>query len=160
MTAKDNKNKKAKGPVTVNKKAFHEFNIEDKYEAGMSLVGSEVKSLRSGQADLSGSYARVRRGEIWLMGASISQYDEAGINNHDPKRSRKLLLHKSEIRKITTRLEQRGYTLVPLKIYFNERGYAKCQLALAKGKRKYDKRKSIAEKEQKRRIEKQMKNYR
>lgn len=126
----------------------------------MSLVGSEVKSLRGGHGDLNGSYARLKNSEIWLMGATIPQYEQAGVYNHEPTRDRKLLLHKAEIRKVKGKLEQRGYTLVPLKIYFNSRGLAKCQIALAKGKRQFDKRKSIADREQKRNLDRQMKKYR
>jgi SsrA-binding protein len=159
MSAKPQKNAGEK-VVSVNKKAFHNFEIEDRFEAGMELMGSEVKSLRTGQADLSGSYARIAAGECWLVGAKISQYQQAGLEGHNPTRKRKLLLHKHEIRKIYTKLEQRGYTLVPLKIYFNKRGIAKAELALARGKRQYDKRQAIAEREQKRDIDKRMKGYR
>jgi SsrA-binding protein len=146
--------------VAVNKKAFHNFEIEDRFEAGVELLGSEVKSLRTGQADLSGSYARIANGECWLVGAKITQYQQAGLMVHDPTRKRKLLLHKHEIRKIYTKLEQRGFTLVPLRIYFNNKGLAKVELALARGKRKYDKRQAITEREQKRDIEKRMKKFR
>jgi SsrA-binding protein len=146
--------------VAVNKKAFHNFEIEDRLEAGMELMGSEVKSLRNGQADLSGSYARILNGECWLFGAKIAQYQQAGLSGHTPTRKRKLLLHSHEIRKIYTKLEQRGYTLVPLKIYFNKNGIAKIEIALARGKRQYDKRQAIAEREQKRDIEKRMKKFR
>jgi len=125
----------------------------------MSLLGSEVKSLRAGQADLAGSYARIEGEQCWLVGASIAQYEQAGVRNHEPLRKRKLLLHKSEIRKVRTRLEQRGFTFVPLRIYFNDRGLAKIELALARGKRQYDKRKTIAERMQKRDIDRDMKRY-
>ncbi|MGD9110224.1 MAG: SsrA-binding protein, partial [Phycisphaerales bacterium] len=104
--------------------------------------------------------ARVNNGQCWLLGASIAQYEQAGARNHEPARKRKLLLHKQEIRKITTKLEQRGFTLVPLKIYFNSRGFAKIQLALAHGKKQFDKRKSLAEKQQKKDVDRQMKKYR
>jgi SsrA-binding protein len=160
MSAKSTKFDTGEVPVTVNKKAFHNFEIEEKFEAGMELMGSEVKSLRDGQADLSGSYARTANGECWLLGAKIAQYQQAGLLGHTPTRKRKLLLHKHEIRKIYTKLEQRGYTLVPLRIYFNKRGIAKIEIALARGKRKYDKRQAITEREQKRDIEKRMKKYR
>ena len=158
MSAKSGHDKE--NSVTVNKKAFHNFEIEDRFEAGMGLLGSEVKSLRDGQADLSGSYARVINAECWLLGAKIAQYQQAGLTGHNPTRKRKLLLHKHEIRKIYIKLEQRGYTLVPLRIYFNQRGIAKIEIALARGKRKYDKRQAIAEREQKKDIEKRMKKYR
>ena len=160
MSEKSRKKGEGENSVAVNKKAWHNFEIEDRLEAGMELMGSEVKSLRDGQADLSGSYARIVNGECWLFGAKISQYQQAGLTGHTPTRKRKLLLHKHEIRKIYTKLEQRGYTLVPLKIYFNQKGFAKIELALARGKRKYDKRQAIAEREQKKDIEKRMKKYR
>jgi SsrA-binding protein len=159
MSAKSQK-KDAAGSVAVNKKAWHNFEIEDRLEAGVELLGSEVKSLRTGQADLSGSYARIINGECWLVGAKISQYQIMGLAGHSPTRKRKLLLHKHEIRKIYTKLEQRGYTLVPLRIYFNQKGLAKVELAMARGKRQYDKRQAIAKREQKRDIDKRMKKFR
>jgi SsrA-binding protein len=160
MSDKPRKKDAGENSVAVNKKAWHNFEIEDRFEAGMELMGSEVKSLRDGQADLSGSYARILNAECWLLGTKIAQYQQAGLLGHSPTRKRKLLLHKHEIRKIYTKLEQRGYTLVPLRIYFNSKGIAKIELALAKGKRKYDKRQAIAEREQKKDIEKRMKKYR
>jgi SsrA-binding protein len=158
MSAKSQKNGIAE--VTVNKKAFHNFEIEDRFEAGIALSGSEVKSLRTGQADLTGSYARIVNSECWLVGAKISQYQQAGLTGHNPTRKRKLLLHKHEIHKIYIKLEHRGFTLVPLRIYFNQKGFAKVELALACGKRKYDKRRAITEREQKKDIEKRMKKFR
>ena len=160
MAAKSRENNKKQGPETVNKKAYRNFEIVDKYEAGMSLVGTEVKSLRSAQANLDGSYARVIGNQCWLVGATIAAYQQAGENNHEPTRKRKLLLHKQEIHRIKIKLEQRGFTLVPLRIYFSKRGLAKIELALAKGKRQYDKRRKIAEREQKRDISRDMKKYR
>ncbi len=160
MVSKKHKDKTKSGSVAVNKKAYHNYELIERFEAGLSLVGSEVKSLRNGQADLAGSYARIDGDEVWLIGASINPYEQAGMYNHEPTRKRKLLLHKNEIRKIKGKLEQRGFTLVPLKIYFNDRGLAKLQMALAKGKRQYDKRKSIAERMQKRDIDRDMKRFR
>lgn len=154
------KDKQGTGPVAANKKAYHNFEIVDKYEGGMMLKGSEVKSLRTGAVDLNGSYARIINDECWLMGASISQYEQAGANNHQPICNRKILLHKAELQKIKTKLEQRGYTFVPLKIYFNSRGLAKIELGLAKGKRQYDKRQSLTNKQQKRDLDRDMKKYR
>jgi len=159
MAAKSRKDKGKQGSVAVNKKAYHNFELIEKFEAGMSLVGSEVKSLRAGAADLNGSYARIENEQCWLVGAGIAQYQQAGTINHEPTRKRKLLLHKAEIRKIKIKLEQRGFTLVPLRIYFNGRGLAKIELALARGKRQYDKRKTIAERTQKRDIDRDMKKY-
>ena len=158
MAAKSRKDKQ--GSVTVNKKVYRNYELIEKFEAGISLLGTEVKSLRAGQADLSGSYARIEDEQCWLVGASITQYQQAGISNHEPTRKRKLLLHKAEIRKIKIKLEQRGFTLVPLRIYFSDRGLAKTELALARGKRQYDKRKTIAERQQKRDIDRNMKKYR
>jgi len=160
MSAKSKKDDQKQAPSATNKKAYHNFELLDKFEAGLSLVGSEVKSLRNGKADLSGSYARIAGGECYLVGANIAQYQQANINNHDPLRRRKLLLHKAEIRKITGKLDQRGFTLVPLRLYFNNRGLAKCELALARGKRQYDKRKSITDRQQKRDIAREIKKYR
>ena len=158
MSAKSRKDKD-RGSAAVNKKAYRNYELVERFEAGMSLLGSEVKSLRAGQADLAGSYARIEGEQCWLVGASIAQYEQAGVRNHEPLRKRKLLLHKSEIRKVRTRLEQRGFTFVPLRIYFNDRGLAKIELALARGKRQYDKRKTIAERMQKRDIDRDMKRY-
>lgn len=156
--AKSQKDKK-QGAVAANKKAFRNFEIIEKFEAGLSLTGSEVKSLRSGHADLDGSYAKIQGGEVWLVGAKIAQYEQAGIYNHEPTRSRKLLLHKAEIRKIQVKLEQRGFTFVPLKMYFNERGLAKITVALARGKRQYDKRQSLTERDQRRDLDRARKHY-
>jgi SsrA-binding protein len=160
MPAKKDKSTDKQGPVAVNKKAYHNFELVEKIEAGLSLVGSEVKSLRDHSADLSGSYARIAGDECFLVGANIAQYEQAGINNHEPTRKRKLLLHKREIHKIKGKLEQRGFTLVPLRIYFNSRGFAKVELALAHGKRQYDKRRSIADRQSKRDVDRQIKKYR
>ncbi len=160
MAAKSRKGDRKQSPETVNKKAYRNFELVDKFEAGISLLGTEVKSLRASQGNLDGSYARITGNECWLVGATIAQYQEAGANNHEPTRKRKLLLHRQEIHRIRTKLEQRGFTLVPLRIYFSGRGLAKVELALARGKRQYDKRKKIAERQQKRDISRSMKKYR
>lgn len=160
MSAKSHNKKDGQGPSIVNKKAYHNFELVEKYEAGMELLGTEVKSLRLGQADLSGSYARLIDGECWLVGATIAQYQQAGALVHEPTRKRRLLLHKAEIRKIRGKLEQRGFTLVPLRIYFSGRSIAKIELALARGKRQYDKRRSITDRDQKRDVDRSMKKYR
>ena len=160
MATKSRKGKDKAGPVAVNKKAYRNFELIEKFEAGLELSGTEVKSLRAGAADLSGSYARIENEQCWLVGAGIAQYQQAGSRQHEPTRKRKLLLHKAEIHRIRTRLEQRGFTLVPLRIYFNARGLAKIELALARGKRQYDKRQKITARDQKRDIDRSMKKYR
>ncbi|MHC4478824.1 MAG: SsrA-binding protein SmpB [Planctomycetota bacterium] len=160
MSAKSRKDKVKEAPRAVNKKAYRDYELVERFEAGMALVGTEVKSLRAGQGDLEGSYARVREEECWLVGSKIAPYAEASMRNHEPERRRKLLLHKGQIRKIRTKLDQRGFTLVPLKIYFNDKGLAKIELALARGKRKYDKRRAIDERTRKRDVERDMKKYR
>jgi len=160
MSAKSRKDKDKRTPRVVHKKAFRDYELVERLEAGLALLGSEVKSLRLGQADLDGSYARLQGGECWLVGSKIAQYTQAGAANHDPDRKRKLLLHQAEIRRIRTKLEQRGFTLIPLRIYFNNRGLAKVELALAKGKRKYDKRRKIDERTQKRDIDRDLRKYR
>jgi len=160
MAAKSHQDKDKQNQVTVNKKAYANFELIERFEAGLSLLGSEVKSLRAAQADLTGSYARVDGSQCWLVGAKITPYQQPGQPLHEPDRKRKLLLHKSEIRRIRTKLEQRGFTLVPLRIYFSNRGLAKIELALAKGKRQYDKRRAITERQQKRDVDRDTKKYR
>lgn len=159
MSAKKDKNKDLGKPVAVNKKAYHNFELIEQFEAGIVLLGTEVKSLRNSSADLNGSYARLIDDECFLVGATIAPYEQAGDNNHVPARNRKLLLHKRQLFKIRNKLDQRGFTLVPLKIYFNSRGLAKIALALATGKRQYDKRKALADRQQKKDIDRQMKKY-
>jgi SsrA-binding protein len=160
MASKPHKKDDQAGSVTVNKKAYMNFELVDKFEAGMSLLGTEVKSLRESQADLEGSYARILGEQCWLVGAKIAQYKQASGEGHEPARKRKLLLHKSEIRRLKTKLDQRGFTLVPLRIYFSKRGFAKVELALARGKRQYDKRRAITERTQKKDVDRAMKKYR
>lgn len=157
-------NKKGKTRVSAskqikNKGAYHDFELVEKVEAGLVLLGTEVKSLRQGMGDLEGSYARIKNDECWLIGSKIAQYAEASFNNHEPVRDRKVLLHRSQIKKIKTKLNQRGFTLVPLRIYFNNRGIAKVELALARGKRMYDKRHKLQDKQQKRDVARSMKKY-
>jgi SsrA-binding protein len=141
--------------IAVNRKARHEFSIIQTYEAGIVLVGTEVKSLREGKANLVDSYALLKNGEIWLFSLHISEYKQGNINNHIPTRDRKLLLNKSEIRKLIGKTKEKGLTLIPLRLYFKN-GRVKVELALAKGKKVYDKRHDIAKKdfqrEQERRI--------
>jgi len=147
----------ARSPCTVNRKALRDYELLERFEAGLVLTGSEVKSLRAAQADLDGAYARIQDGECWLVGVKIAQYKQAGAASHDPDRKRKCLLHKSQIRKIWSRLQQKGLTLVPLRLYFTQKGLAKAELALARGKRQYDKRRSIIEKDQRREMDRHRK---
>ncbi len=140
----------ATGSVARNKRAWHDYEIVEKVEAGLQLAGTEVKSLRNRQCDLEGAFARIQDNECWLIGCKIAPYAQGGYVNHDPLRKRKLLLHRTQIKKIRTKLDQRGFTLIPLSVYFNSRGLAKVELGLAHGKRQYDKRQKLREKEQKR----------
>lgn len=144
--------------VATNRKAFHDYHIEDKFEAGMSLLGTEVKSLREGRANLKDSYVIIKEGEAYILNCHISPYSHGNLQNHDPLRTRKLLLHKRELSKLWGGISQKGFTLVPLKIYFKN-GKAKVEIGLAKGKREYEKRESIKAKEAKREIERHMKSY-
>lgn len=128
--------------ICRNRRAFHDYHISDRYEAGLSLVGSEVKSLRAGLASLGDAYAEVRDGELFLVGCHIGEYPWANQFNHAPRRERKLLMHKAEIRKLAVKLLERGFTLVPLQLYFKA-GRAKVELGLAKGKHQYDKREAV-----------------
>src|SRR5690554_2188306 len=117
----DPKTKITTGPVTRNKRAWHDYEIVEKIEAGLALVGTEVKSLRNRQCDLEGAFARILDGQCWLIGCKIAPYAQGGYVNHDPLRKRKLLLHRAQIKKIRTKLDQRGFTLIPLSVYFNAR---------------------------------------
>ncbi len=142
--------------ITVNRKARHEYSIVQTYEAGIVLQGTEVKSLRAGKANLVDSYANLKNGEVWLIGAHISVYEQGNINNHEPTRTRKLLLNKNEIRKLIGKVKEKGLTLIPLRLYFKN-GKVKVELALAKGKKVYDKRESIAKRDMKRDQERRIK---
>jgi SsrA-binding protein len=137
--------------ITQNKKARFEYHVEDKIEAGMVLVGSEVKSLRDNRASLVDSYAVINQGECFLHKAHIAIYEPSAQFNHEPTRTRKLLMHKSEIGKLTTKLKERGFTLIPLRLYF-KKGKAKVELGLCKGKKQYDKRAAIKKREAKREV--------
>ena len=139
-----------------NRKAFHDYFIHETYEAGLVLVGTEVKSLREGRANLKDSYATIKDGEVWLENLHISPFKEGNLFNHDPLRKRKLLLHKKEITKLFSQTREKGFTLIPLKIYFKN-GRAKLALALASGKKNYDKRESLAKKDAKREVERALK---
>lgn len=146
--------------VATNRKAFHDYAIEEKLEAGIVLKGTEVKSLREGQVNLKDSYASVDRGELVLHHCHISPYSHGNIMNHDPVRPRKLLLHRKEINKLLGKTQQKGLTLVPLRIYFSPRGLAKVELALARGKKQYDRREAIKDREAGREMARAMKDGR
>ena len=145
--------------ITENRKARHEYHIDEQIEAGMVLLGTEVKSLRTGRANLKDAYGRFKDGELYIYQMHISEYPFATYDNHEPLRIRKLLLNRSELKKLYGKLKEKGFTLVPLKVYFKN-GKAKITMALARGKRKYDKRDSIKEREIKREIDRAKKKNR
>ena len=142
--------------IANNKKAFHDYFIEDTYEAGIALKGTEVKSLRMGKCSIKESFLRIENNEIFIYGMHISPYEKGNIFNRDPLRVRKLLLHKDEIRKLQGKITEKGYTLVPLKVYLSK-SLVKVEIALAKGKKLYDKRNTIAKKDQRREAEREFK---
>ena len=139
--------------VINNKKAAFEYNFLVSYTAGIMLTGTEVKSIRDGKANLSDAFCIVTNGEIWMKNMHISEYSHGSYNNHDPKRMRKLLLNKNEIQKIISRLKEKGNTIIPVKLFFNDRGIAKVEIAVARGKKMYDKREDIKKKD----VEREMK---
>lgn len=142
--------------VANNKKAYHDFFIEEKFEAGLSLVGTEVKSLREGKCSIKEAYIKIDKGEAFVLGMNISPYEKGNIFNRDPLRVRKLLLHKAEINKLIGSSAVQGYTIMPLQVYFKN-GRAKIEIGLAKGKKNYDKREAIAKKDMKREVEREFK---
>lgn len=142
--------------VANNKKAYHDFFIEEKYEAGIVLHGTEVKSMRMGKCSIKEAFIRIENGEMFAYGMHVSPYEKGNIFNKDPLRAKKLLLHKQEINKMAGKISEKGYTLVPLQVYFKD-GLAKVEIGLAKGKKSYDKRQDIAKKDQKREAEKELK---
>ncbi len=142
--------------IANNKKAYHDYFIEEKYEAGISLHGTEVKSLRMGKCSIKESFIRIENGEVLIYGMHISPYEKGNIFNKDPLRVKKLLLHKQEINKMLGKIAEKGYTLVPLRVYFKG-SLAKVEIGLAKGKKLYDKRQDIAKKDQRREAEKEFK---
>jgi len=146
--------------VATNRKAFHDYEIEERLEAGIVLQGTEVKALREGRVNLRDSFASVDKGVIRLHNCHISPYSHGNIMNHNPLRARTLLLHKKEIRKLIGQTQQKGLTLVPLRIYFSPRGHAKVELALARGKKEYDRRETIKQREAGREMERAMKDGR
>ncbi|MFQ5667344.1 MAG: SsrA-binding protein SmpB [Candidatus Binatia bacterium] len=143
--------------IAVNRRARHDYHIEESIEAGLVLTGSEVKSLRAGKAQLKDGYGRISRGEVWLFNTHISEYAAAAQLGHEPTRARKLLLHRREIQRLVGKVKERGLTLVPLRLYFKH-GRAKVELGLARGKKLYDKRASIKKREVKRELDRAMKS--
>ena len=142
--------------MALNRRARHEFSIDETFEAGIVLTGTEIKSIRNGKVNLSDAYARIERGEAWLIGAHIAPFEQGNRNNHEPKRERKLLLHRSEIDELLGRTKAKGQTIVPLRLYLTSRGRAKLELGLARGKQLHDRRRDIADRESKRDIERQL----
>jgi SsrA-binding protein len=138
-----------------NRSAYHEYFIEDKYDAGIVLTGTEVKSLRDGRASFNDAYCYFNKGELWIKSLHISEYSHGTVNNHDPLRERKLLLQKRELKKLEAKLKEQGYTLLPLRIFFNDKGLAKMEIGLGKGKKLHDKRETIKNRD----VEREMKRY-
>ena len=146
--------------ISKNKKAFFNYEIVESYEAGIALLGSEVKSIREGRISLKESYAEIKDGEVFLISCHISPYEAANRFNHDPLRERKLLLHQREIKRLTGKIKEKGYTLIPTKVMLNERGKVKIEISLAKGKRAYQKREAIRERDRDREMRAELKKFR
>jgi SsrA-binding protein len=138
--------------VAVNRRARHEYAVEETLEAGIALTGTEIKSIRAGRVNLAEAYARIEKGEAWLIGAHIAPYEQGNRNNHEPTRTRKLLLHRDQISELIGRTQAKGFTLVPLKLYIRN-GMAKLEIGIARGKKAYDKRRTIAERDARRELE-------
>lgn len=143
--------------IASNRKAYHDYFIDETIEAGMVLMGSEIKSIRAGKVNLRDSYVTIRDGEAWLIGTHIAGYAQASYQDHEPRRDRKLLLHRREIVRLRQRVDQKGYTIIPLKLYLKD-GRAKVEIGLARGKRQYDKRQTIAQRDADRAIERAIKD--
>ncbi len=146
--------------ITLNKQALHNYEIITRFDAGLVLVGTEVKSLRMGRMSIKEAFVLIRNGEAFLVNSHVSPYDHASHFNHDPLRERKLLLNKQEIRKLDQKVKERGFSIVPLKVYFSERGLAKVEIALAKGRREYAKKDKIKERDIKREVDRELKRFR
>ncbi len=138
-----------------NRSAYHEFFIDARYDAGMVLQGTEVKSIRGGKVSFNDAYCLIHKGEIWVKSLHIAEYSHGNLNNHEPMRDRKLLLQKKEIKKIETKLKEKGYTLVPLRLYINDKGFVKIEIGLARGKKLHDKRETLRKKD----VEREMKRF-
>jgi SsrA-binding protein len=142
--------------IALNRRARHEFTIDETFEAGVALTGTEIKSIRAGKVNLSNSYARIEKDEAWLIGADIAPWAQGNRWNHEPKRTRKLLLHRSEIDELLGRTRAKGQTIVPLRLYINDKGRAKLELGLAHGKQQHDRRRDIAERDSRRDIAREL----
>jgi SsrA-binding protein len=138
-----------------NRSAFFEYYVDEKFSAGLALLGTEVKSLRTGRASFNDSYCLFQNGELWIRSLHIAEYSHGTVNNHDPVRERKLLLSKRELKKLESRIKEKGYTIIPLRIFFNEKNLAKLEIGLAKGKKLHDKRETIKQRD----TEREMKRY-
>jgi SsrA-binding protein len=146
----------AEQTVALNRRARHEFSIDETFEAGVVLTGTEIKSIRAGKVQLANSYARIERDEAWLIGAHIAPFEQANRYNHEPKRTRKLLLHRSEIDELLGKTKSKGLTIVPLRLYLNAKGRAKLELGLARGKQLHDRRRDIADRDSQRDIAREL----
>ena len=142
--------------VALNRRARHDYAIDETIEAGLVLTGTEIKSIRAGRANLAEAYARIERGEAWLIGAHIAPYEQGNRNNHEPTRTRKLLLHRDQIAELIGRTQAKGFTLVPVRLYIRD-GLAKLEIGVARGKKAYDKRRAIAERDARRELERETK---
>jgi SsrA-binding protein len=140
-----------------NRSAYHDYFIDDKYDAGMVLLGTEVKSLRDGRASFNDSYCFFNKGELWVKSLHIAEYSHGTVNNHDPVRERKLLLQKRELRKLEAKIKEKGYSIIPLRIFFNEKGLVKMEIGLGKGKKQYDKRETIKQRDTDRELKRYLK---
>ena len=147
-------------PITSNKKALFEFHIESKYEAGIVLTGTEIKSVRQSQVNLSDAYCIFQNNELWVKGMHVAEYKEGSYNNHISKRDRKLLLNRNELRKLLSKVKEKGYTIIPTRLYITDRGYAKLEIALARGKKLFDKREDLKKKDADLEISRIKKDYR
>jgi len=150
--------KKSEKVIATNRKAYHDYFIEETYEAGIVLVGSEIKSIRAGRVNLRDSYVQVKNGELWLLNTHIASYQQAGRQNHEPRRDRKLLMHRREINRLQGKVQEKGYTVVPLRLYLRD-NRAKVEIALVRGKKLYDKRQAIARREAGREMERALKDW-
>jgi SsrA-binding protein len=146
--------------VATNRKARHDYFIDETYETGIVLTGTEIKSVRAGRVNLRDSYAQVKKGELWLIDTHIAPYEQAGRSSHEPKRPRKLLMHRREISRLQGKVQEKGYTIIPLRLYFRNNKWVKVEIALARGKRLYDKRRAIRERDAQRETERALADHR